>query len=284
MSFFHATRAGSISGSNVTRKHPFFTTGAVSALDTWGIVSMYSRINSLMVFPVATTLERASLQNNAAPANDIVCDFYQGGSGGSTGDQFTLTNADWDAAADLSSPGGIVCVTPTIAGEIDTTAIELEAVQTGFSTALIQTATKYTVPTNINLSWLMGGWVIALGSNAEEFCGINMNDVVTTESARQAPWARSGTLTTLMVLAIFQNGTNDKTYTFAIRNGGADVISVSTTNSASGGANIQLLTETATTPSVAAGDFLNWRVGMSGGFTAGRAVQFMAVLGFEDDN
>jgi hypothetical protein len=280
VSFFHACADGGISGA-ATRKHPFFVTGAVSALDTFGIQSLYSRVNSLMCFPLATTLERWALRNNVDPTNDVVCELYQGGSGGATGDILTLGTADFDEEADLSP---VVAVAPTVAAEVNTTAIELDAAAALFANVTLRNAIKYVVPSNTALSWLMGGWVVALGNNAEEFIGINGNDVVTSESTRQSPWARSGTLKTLMVIPVFQNGGSDKTYTLALRKNGADIISVNFTNVTAGSAGVQLLFETDTEVAVAAGDFLNWRISMSGGFSIQRAVQFLAVVGYEDDN
>jgi hypothetical protein len=278
VSFFHATVNGSVAGAGVTRQHPFFV-GAPGLTTPFGLQAAYSTGNTLSVFPIGTSLERYHGQNASIPGNTIDVELYEGGV--TSGDSGTIPADDLFVAFDLTP---ITADAPATAGAIDGKAIELRVVQTGFSSALIQSAVKYVVSSDPRLSWHTMPWTVRLGSNAEEFSGIGGKDGVTTESPRQSPWARSGTFRQLMVIAIFQSGANDKTYTFALRKNGADVISVSTTNAAAGGANAQLLTDTSTQAAVAAGDFINWRVEMAGGFTAGRAVQFMAIVGFEDDN
>jgi hypothetical protein len=280
VSFFNVTRNGSITGV-ATRQHPFFVNGSTTT--NFGMQALAGNVNSLTVFPLATTLERYDGKNDSSPANDIGLEFFEGGI--TTGDTGTIDKDDVPpyVGFDLAP---ITAEAPTVGGsaEIDAKAIEFRAVQAAASTALIQSAIRYVVDSNSALSWHTLGWTIALVSNAEEFFGLGMaGDLVTVESTRQSPWSRAGTFKQLMILAVMQSDDDDKTFTFALRVNGADVISVTADNDEKTGANVKLLTDASTEAAVAAGDFVNWRASMSGGYSANRAVQFMAMVGYEDD-
>lgn len=269
--FFQAVRDGSVAGSNVTVFEPSLVAGFISTSD--GIIAPPTFGQKMGVVPIATTLKRIGQSNSTVPASNFT---YQHSVGGVvTGVIWQILNganpAFVEAALDLT------LAATTAAAQVATQGTTFKCTTDGPTTMQPNWAYSYEIVGQPSRAWAFMGWGNRLGSQDTTYEGFNGSVEGTSQSDKQVPWDTAGTFKGLFVTALPQTVASDKTYEVHLEINGSSVGSVTFTNDAA----TIVQNSPAFSVAVSAGDLVNWRLQMNGGFTASRAINCMGAVGFE---
>lgn len=271
--YFYAQRDGSVaSGVATAQFFPALFRGAVSASDGYITPTLSQKPT---VVPKATTIKTFAMSNSTVPASSTT---YQMSIGGTlTGPTASLPGASNPA---FISPTTFDVQIPaaTSAAEALTNWATLKMVSAGAISLQPNCHYAYAVDAIEARQWITMGWFRRLGSIATAYMGFNDQFETATQSNVQQLWTTPGRIKEIMFLTLPENTSGDKTYEFHVEIGGTSIYSITFTNNAA-----TLYNRDDVSIPVTLGDLLSLRVQMNGGFTAGRSLNCMAVLGFEAD-